>query len=154
MARGEAMPQVAVGAGVFHAEVEGLDGMNNAAVFGLLRVPLTAIWEGAHTVSSHQREADAARSRLAETEELLALEVQRSWDELQAAWGRTAVAELGVEQANESVREATDRRNAGLAPLSELLDARVDLRKAEDARTETRVDYQLERAAFLRAAGR
>lgn len=153
MAKGAMAPTVSVGAGVFHAEVEGLEAMDNAVAFGLVQVPLTALWEGAHQVAGHERRVQAARSRLEETKELLALEVEKTWSDLQAAWQRSAVADLAVAQAEENLRVETDRRNAGLSAHSDLLDAQAELRKAEDARTEARVDYQRKRAAYLRAVG-
>jgi outer membrane protein TolC len=154
MARGEMYPSVMVGASAYRVGIEGIPTMTNAVAFGMINVPLTGIWEGAHTSSSHEKSADAANQRLAEVRALIRLEINKCWDELWTAWQMTALSELAVEQAATNLEEVSDRHRNGLVVFSDVLEAQVLRQQALDKQIDARSEYWLKRSAFLRAAGR
>lgn len=152
--RGEMLPSVSVGAAALRVDVQGLGGSAfNGVFFGLASVPISGIWEGWHEVASRRRHEEQAKQKLADVRELLALEIQNAWDELQAAWNAAAVTEEAVAQAEVNLEEASDRHRNGLVTLSDVLDAQVKLRQAQNARTDAWAENRLKHAAYLRAVG-
>jgi outer membrane protein len=152
--RGEHLPTVSIGASVLRLDIQGVPGQTNVLGFGLVSVPLSGWWEGHHAVKSQEKQAQLARRRLHEVRRFIGLEVTKRWDELQTAWQQTAVADLGVAQAETNVTEVTDRHRSGLAPFSDVLEAQALRQQALDRKLEVRKDYWLKRSAFLRAAAR
>jgi outer membrane protein len=99
-------------------------------------------------------EAEAARDRLREIDRAIRLEVTQRVLELRTAEKRLGVSERAVESARENRRVASDRYREGLIPSSELLDAEVDLERAEVSRTEALASLRLAAAGLDRAVGR
>lgn len=152
--RGELLPTVSVGAMALRYDFSGLRSLNDVAVFGTVNVPISARWEGAHATAAQRAKEEIARNRLASTRSLIALEIERSWDDLHAAWRAAEVEEAAVEQAEVNLREEHDRYTGGMVTLSDLLEAEVLLHQAQDDRIEARREYWLKRSAYLRAIGR
>ena len=151
MKRGEMLPTASVGAGVYRADVEGMPGATNALVFGVLNVPLSDIWTASHELASQRAKENIARKKLADTQELLALQIEKAWCDLFTAWRGAQVSESSVEQADVNLKEETDRHANGLVSFSDLLEAQVLHQQALDRRIDSRSDYWLKRSGFLRA---
>jgi multidrug efflux pump subunit AcrB/outer membrane protein TolC len=151
--RAEMLPSVAVGAAAVRHDFSGLNRYSDVLAFGTVSVPISAIWEGAHTTAAGRAKQRAAETRLAEARKLIAIEMDKDWDDLIAAWRAAEVSEAAVEQAEVNLQEETDRYDNGLVTLSDRLEAEVLLHQAQDQRIETRREYWLKRAAYLRATG-
>ena len=94
-----------------------------------------------------------ARTRLADARRLVAIEIEKAWADLEAAYRAAQVAEAAIEQAEVNLREERDRYDNGFVTLSDLLEAEVLLHQAQDQRIEARRDDWLARSAYLRAVG-
>ena len=152
--RGEMLPTVSVGALALHLKFSGLNTVNDLAVLGSVSIPVSARREIAHSVAAQRAKEQIAVSRLESSRRLIALDIQKRWDDLGIAWHAAQVADAAIEQAELNLREARDRYAAGLSTLSDLLEAEVLLHQAQDQRIDVRRDYWLARAAYLRAVGR
>jgi outer membrane protein TolC/preprotein translocase subunit SecF len=149
--RGEMLPTLSVGATAYRADVEGMPGMTNALVFGVLSVPLSDIWSASHELASQRAKESIARKRLLDTRELLSLQIEKTWSDLVTAWLATQVSERAVEQAEVNLTEESDRHANGLVSFSDLLEAQVLRQQTIDRRIDLRSDYWLKRSAYLRA---
>ncbi len=147
MKRGEMLPTASVGAGVYRADIEGMPGVTNALVFGVLSVPLSDIWTASHEVASQRAKENIARKKLADTQDLLALQIEKAWSDLFTAWQSAQVSESSVEQADVNLKEERDRHANGLVSFSDLLGAQVLRQQALDRRIDSRSDYWLKRSA-------
>lgn len=154
MERGKGLPTLSVGAQVLRYDVSGLGTSDEALVFAMLNVPLTGAWKGAHETAAARERERAARLRLEDGRRLVALDVSRSWDELEAAWRGAQVADAGVEQAAVNLLEEKDQYASGLETLSDVLEAEVLQHRATDQRIDARIAFALKRSAYLRAIGR
>lgn len=152
--RGEMLPTVSVGAMALRHDVSGIQRYDDVLAFGSVTVPISALWEGRHATAAASAKAQIARTRLANSRSLIALEIEKSWDDLNAAWRASEVGEASVEQAEVNLQEQKDRYDNGLVTLSDLLEAEVLLHQAQGERIEARREYWLKRAAYLRAIGR
>jgi outer membrane protein len=149
--RGEMLPTLSVGAGVYRADIEGMPGTTNALVFGVLSAPLSDIWTASHELAGQRIRESIAQKKLVDTRELLGLEIEKTWSELAAAWQATQVSERAVEQSEVNLTEESDRHTNGLVSFSDLLEAQVLRQQALDRRIDLRGDYWLKRSAYLRA---
>jgi outer membrane protein TolC len=149
--KGEMLPTVSVGAGLLRLDVHGMPGATDALIFGTVNVPISGIWEGVYTSASQEKRVQIAQSQRENTRELLAIQIEKTWADLQAAWHSVQVSEKAVEQAAVNVSEVSDQQTSGLIPFSDLLEAQALQQQSSNRRIDARVDYWLKRYAFLRA---
>ena len=152
--QGETRPTLAVGGSVFRMDVHGLPGATNALAFVQVGIPISGLWEGRHLAASQAGRVAVAKSQLAHTRELLALDMAKSWSDLQVAWRAYRVSDQAIEQARVNVRENSDRYANGMGTFSDLLEAQVLKQQADERRIDAQVDYWLKRAAYLRSIAR
>lgn len=114
------------------------------------------IWNWGSTF--HQ--TDQAQARLQQAQDISAqlkdgitLEVTQAFLTLGQSKERIAVAEQGVQQAEESYRITNERFKRGVALNSELLDAEVALLEAQTNYTHALIDSQLAQARLQKAVG-
>ncbi len=150
---GEMLPTVSVGAQWFRYDISGLGDESEALVFGMVSVPITGTWKGAHEAMAQRQKVRAAEISLADTRDLIGLEIDKSWDDLRASWIAVQVADAAVAQAEVNLNEESDRHENGLVTLSDLLEAQVLHHQALEQRIDARSDFWLKRSAYLRAIG-
>lgn len=114
------------------------------------------LWSWGRT--THQAEqADAgvrlAEESLAQLRDEVTLDVHRAALTLRRSQEKLGVAELGLEQAEESRRMASDRYKNGLATSTDLLDAEAALVQARANMTGAQVEYALAKSRLERAMG-
>lgn len=131
LARGESMPQLAVG-------VQGLylDMLDDQATRGLafvtLNVPISGWWGGSHKIKEHQIKIDIAENRLAETSELFVLQIEKARKDLTESHNQIAISKKSVKQVKEHLKVTRDNYEAGLINTSDMLEAQAMYQKAED----------------------
>jgi outer membrane protein TolC len=116
-----------------------------------------SLWDGGRTSADRAEaaaSATAARERLADFDERLALEVRQRRLELDSARAQIEAAAEGVRSATEARRVMGERFDAGVATSTELLDAEVVLLQAELDRTRALAGARLAAARLERALGR
>ncbi len=144
---------MSVGAQVLRNDLSGVPAREAGLVFALVSVPLTDVWKGAHETAAAREKERAAQLRLDDTRRLVAEEASGSWDELDAAWNASQVADDGVEQASVNLTEKKDGYASGLEKFSDLLEAQTLAHQASDRRIDARIAFALKRSAYLRAIG-
>lgn len=152
--RGEMLPSLSAGAGVYRADIAGMVGSTNALVFGMLSVPLSELWTASHELASLRAKEEIAQRKLLDTQGLLALQIEKAWSDLVSAWQAAQVSEGAVEQAEVNLTEERDRHTSGLVSFSDLLEAEVLRQQALDRRIDLRSEYWLKRSAYLRSIAR
>jgi outer membrane protein len=150
--RGEGLPTLSVGATAFRSDLSGLGGaQNDAVVFATVTVPFTRAWKAAHETAAAEEKRRAAQLRLDDTRRRIAEEASKAWDDLDAAWSGSQVADLGVEQAQVNLAEERDGYDSGLEDFSDLLEAQTLMHQASDRRIDARIGVVVRRSAYLRA---
>jgi outer membrane protein TolC len=104
---------------------------------------------------STQAEAqlNQAEQGLSQLKDGITLEVTQSYLALNQAKERAAVAQQGVEQAEENYRVTNERYKKGLNVNSDLLDSEVALLTAKLNYTQSLVDYELAAARLTKSVG-
>lgn len=147
---GEYLPQVAVGvAGVYTDFMDRTDEFGMA--FATLSVPISGWWEGTHKIRQSRAKVENANNRLAETSELLALQIERVQNELRQNYFRIQNAERSLEQAQENLKVTEDNYDAGISVMADLLEAQSVYQDAVNNLTEAKCDCQIARARYLQA---
>ena len=67
--------------------------------------------------------------------------VRKSWLDLGAAWEEYCLSAESVQMAGNSLKSSRSHFDAGLVPMSELLQAQASLQQALDAQTDARTSY-------------
>jgi outer membrane protein TolC len=151
LAKGEGLPTLALGATASRGDLSGFGAESRVAAFVTVTVPITGLWESSREAGAARAKHRAAELRLADTRRLIAEEVAKAWDALDAAWNASQVADLGVEQANVNLTEVRDGYENGFETLSDLLEAQTLLHKGTDQRIDARIDLVLKRSAYLKS---
>ncbi len=123
MAMGSTLPQLAVGATYGYSRTIG-EGNFNGAAFATLQIPLSDWWKTSRKLRRLQLEVDKSESDRALMDKQILLLVRKSWLDLGAAWEEYCLS-----------------FDAGLVPMSELLQAQATLQQALDAQTDARTSY-------------
>ena len=100
--------------------------------------------KGAH----HSQAIALGKQRLA-----VNVEVRRSYSTLIEAQELVVASKKVIEQAQESLRLASERLNAGASPQIEVLDSQVALTQAKTNEVQALYDYDVAQAALNRAIG-
>ncbi len=154
MTLAEALPQVALGAGVsylgytttpyksgVHSLPNGIDWNDkaNGGVFLMVKVPLTDWWKTTHKLQQH--DAAIQRARLEETElnEQMALQEQQAYNSMQEAGVEVARYETAVQSAEENLRLTRLNYEAGLVSIADLLQNQSLLLQARNNLTDARI---------------
>lgn len=105
-------------------------------------------------VAESRAQLATAREQLRKTELALHLEAKQAQLNLREAAARLDATGGAVAQAEESVKLTKDRYGAGLALLTQLLDAETALTAARQRRAAAEADYLIAQAALDRALGK
>ena len=153
MERGKLLPTVGVGAGYLYYNVTDKD-VDDGMVFAQVSVPISAWWGGAHALKKARiREEQAENDRL-QAREMLAVEIEKSWCDVQEAYAQIQLARRSVTSATENLRQNRNFYEAGTAPLTDLLDAETLYTQSRNNLTSAYAAYRTSLARYLRVSGR
>jgi outer membrane protein TolC len=152
LAIGSNLPTVAVGAGLVYHNL-----MKSGRSFGMLMatvsIPISDWWGGSHTIKRKKIERQKAIDQLADNSELLKINMQSAWNNVQEAYQQLSIAERSIEQATENLRLNRDFYQAGTCTMSDLLEAQLLYQQALDKRTDAYTNYHNKLLAYKQAIG-
>ena len=153
MERGKRLPTVGVGAGYLYYNVTDKD-VDDGMVFAQVSVPISEWWGGAHALKKARiREEQAENDRL-QAREMLAVEIEKTWCEVQEAYAQIMLARRSVTSATENLRENRNFYQAGTVPLTDLLDAETLYTESRNNLTSACAAYRTSLARYMRVTGR
>lgn len=142
MVLGEALPQLAVGAGYAYSNLWGANKLNGG-LFVTLNVPLTAWWENAHNYRKQKIQEQIALNKRNEYSQLLTLQIRQSWDEICTLLRQVDIYKETIAQAEENMRLSKDNYDAGLVSLSDYLESQALYRQSMDQYLDKCIEYKL-----------
>ena len=152
MTIGENLPQVAVGVTAFYIDMMSSITRNTMA-FATVSIPITDWWGGTYKMKQNNMKIETARNKLAETSELLTLQMEKANNELKECYFQINIAKKSLDNAKENLKITTDNYKAGVSTMSDLLEAQSVYQSALDSLTEARCDYQVKKAKYLQSTG-
>jgi outer membrane protein TolC len=152
---GKNLPTVAVGAGWNYMSLDKGSPMASKNGFGMgfasVSVPLSGWWGGSHAVKKQRIQVQIAENNKRNAEEMLLLQMQQLWNELEEATLQIQLSEKTIVAALENVRLNDDYYKAGTSLLTDLLDAQNTLQQARDQHTEAITVYRVKLAKYRQA---
>lgn len=145
MALGEALPTVGVGASYNYSRT--INERANGTVFAIVQIPISDWGKVSRRVQRMDYQMQKASNDRDYLSSQLLLQVRQLWLGLTVAWDKMMVAQETMDLAQKTVDQLTGRYEAGLVPMSELLQAQTILRQS----TEAYIDSQIEYSAALTA---
>lgn len=150
--RGEMMPTLAIGvAGMYHDLTN--KGRTNVIGLATLSVPISNWW-GNRDLKRQKIAEQIAAEEKEDSRQLLLIQMQNAYNNLETAYKQIQLAKLSMEQAAENLRLNQDFYEAGTGTMSNLLDAQTQDQKARNQYSEAVVAYLNARTAYLKATGR
>ena len=140
---GEALPQLAIGVGASYGNLIVDRYSANGLAFATLQVPLTDWWTTAHKAKEQEIRIQQAENSSRDYTEKMGLETEQAIHNVQEAQAQVALAESTLYDAKENLENVLTSYEAGLVPVSELLEARTLYSQAQDQLTEARIDLHL-----------
>ena len=155
MAVGEYLPQVSVGAGYGYHDLRGSGrGTLNGVGFATVQIPITDIGKAAARARRHESQVEKARSQQEYLEAQVALQLHQKRLAVETAWEQLGVATESVAVARDAADKLRARYHAGQVTMSDLLQAELALRQAEEERIDKKMEYNLAVNSYLRRCGK
>ena len=151
IALADALPQLAVGANYSYGKAQAnilrndLGGKNgNGALFVTLNVPLTGWWETGHKLREKQYAIEQAKIDAAFLGEQLDLRTKQAYDQMADAAALLQVQQRSTQHAQEAFEQTQVNYEAGLATITDLLQAQTALTQAKADLTDAQIAYKVQ----------
>ena len=159
MERGKYLPHLAVGIGGYHTGIGDFSdkikkylhsSMNNGLVFGTLSIPISDWWGGNYAMKRQKIKLKEAQSDRENARQMLQIDIERAWTNLQESYRQTQIAQASCEEAAENLRMTSDQYRMSTCTLTDLLDAETLNRKAQNDLAQAKANYQIALADYQR----
>ncbi|MHB9141941.1 MAG: TolC family protein [Paludibacter sp.] len=153
---GEFLPEVGIGAGalLYDYDFSNNKSTTNTMVFASVKIPISDWWGASHTLKERKFKEQIARNNCTNNEELLKLQIQKTWNELDEAYKQIEVANQTIKQAEENLRINSDNYKGGIVNISDMLEAQTILQQARDLLTDARTNYEVKLVSYIQVTGR
>ncbi|AOW19757.1 TolC family protein [Urechidicola croceus] len=132
------------------------DGSNDmTSYYGLLSVNIPVFDWGSRKqkVKEQQFKAEAQKLELEDTEELLSIQIENAYLEMQQAFKRVEITEKSLAQSEENLRLNEDRFDAGTVIGSDVLEAQVLWQQAYSEVIDAKAMYKINQANYKKTVG-
>lgn len=153
LTRADYLPTVGIGAGYLYYNVMDKN-VGEGLVFAQVSVPLSGWWGGSHALKKARIKEQKAENDRLHAKDMLALDVEKAWGDLCEAYAQITLAEKSVASSTENLRQNSHTYQAGIIPLSDLLDAETIHAQSLNNLTSVKAAYRTAVAHYLRATGR
>lgn len=144
---GETLPQVAVGATYGANNLMG-SAKHNGILFATVNIPITAWWEASHNIRKQRIASQIAENNRKNLSEQMALQQQLAYNNLSEAYTQIALKRQAVTDAEDNLSEVKNHYDAGLASVSEFLEAQTLLCQAQNQLADQLIDYKLKELRY------
>ena len=154
MARGEALPEIGVGAAVNYGDMLQKYYKGNAIFFARVKVPLTQWWETAHKIKQHNLKIEQYQIVQQDLTEKMSLQEKQAYNQMVEAEAllESDKASLAMAQDNYHVAEVNYR--AGMNTISDVLEANALLLQAQNVITDRQISYVSARRRYHDLTGK
>ena len=143
IAIGESVPHLMIGASASYGSLIFDRYDYNALAFMTLQVPLTGWWETAHKIRQQNYLIQKAENERSDYVEKMELETRQAWYNIEEAHSQVTLAESSMRSAEANLHDTKANFDAGLVPISELLEAQTLLLQTQNQRTDALIDLKV-----------
>lgn len=148
MSLGESLPQVGIGASWGYSRMLG-DPRANGMLYAMVSIPVSDWGKAAGRMRRLEAERQKAEGDKQFYGKQLVLKVQSLWVQLCCAWEQLQVSSESIVIAADHSRQTAIGYEAGLNTLSELLEAQLSLRNAENQHIDDCIAYRTALSEYL-----
>ena len=149
---GEALPQIAIGAGYTCNTL--MDKFKtNGLVFATLSIPISDWWEKSYDIKKQELNCTKAENQRRDLDEQMLLQMQMAWNDLDESYSQVLIAQQTAETAEENLKLATDNYAAGMVSMSDVLEAQTLLQQAQSQLADSKVDYMIKLTKYKQMIG-
>ena len=149
---GKYLPSIAIGGSYLYNEM--INSKNNIGfVFGIISIPISDWWGGAHAIQKHRLQEKIDNNNYENNIQLLQLEIEQSWNELNEAYMQLQISQLAIAQTQDNLRIYNDRYLSGTITLSNLLEIQTLLQQNQDAYLDAYITFTKKRTYYLQITG-
>lgn len=152
--RGEYMPQVVVGGSGMYMKIDEYNKSNKQFVYAAVQIPLSDWHEASHTLKEREQKEKIAKNNMAESTNLLLLQMKKAWYDLNDAHKQVMICAEAKAQAEENLKVNNDSYQNGLITLSDLLEAQAMLQQEADRLVDAKVNYRINETTYLQVTGK
>lgn len=145
--RGKYMPSLAVGAGYLYHNLLSR-GRSFGLIYATISIPVSQWWGGSYAIKRRKREEQIAKLNMENTNELLLIQMQQYYDDLDVAYSQIEISQKSIETALEHVRMNTEYFKTGTITLTTLLDSQSMLQHAYDQYVEKYTEYLMKLSKY------
>lgn len=153
LTRGKNLPSLGIGAGYTYHNLMDND-RSFAMVFASVSIPITSWWGGSHEIKKESIRVWNAENDLQDNSELLMIQMQKAWNDVNEAYEQVAIARQSIEQSAENLRLYNDYYKAGTTTMTDLLNAQTLYQQSRDKFAETYGNYRVKGVEYLVSTGR
>jgi outer membrane protein TolC len=154
MKLGEFLPQAAIGVSEMYMKFDDGKGSTHGMIYGAVSVPISGWWSGSHEIQERKIKEEIAANNLGNNTELLALQIEKSWQDLNDSYKQYLLSEESMTQAAENYKVNKDSYQNGLSTLSDLLEAQAARQQAHDQLTDAKANYANKVTEYRQVTGR
>lgn len=152
--RGEMLPSAAVGARAMVTRLDDREQRTLGLLFGTVSIPLSDWIGGSAELAERGLKEKIAANNLKNHSELLLLQMEKAWQDVNDACRQVRLYEAARSQAEENLRINEDSHRNGLTSVADLLEAQAMVQQTRDDLTDAQTDYCIKRKKYLQVTGR
>ena len=152
--RGEYLPQAAIGISEMYMKFDESKKRTFGMVFGTVSVPISGWWSGSYELQERSIKEEIAENNFKNNSELLLLQIEKSWQDLNDAYKQYLLSKESKTQAEENFKVNEDSYKNGISTVSDLLEAQALLQQTQDQLTEAKANYIVKKTTYLQVTGR
>lgn len=152
--RGEYLPQAAIGVSEIYMKFDESKERTFGMVYGTVSIPISGWWSGFHELQERSIKEEIAENNFKNNAELLTLQIEKAWQDLNNAYKQYLLSEESKRQAEENLRVNDDSYKNGLSTVSDLLEAQALLQQTQDQLTDAKTNYLVKKTTYLQVTGR
>ena len=153
LARGEALPQIGVGAMVNYGNIV-KNYKGNAIFFAQVSVPITKWWETSHKIKEHNLKIEQAEIMQKDLMEKMSLQEKQAYNQMVEAEALLKSDRAALDMAEENYRIAELNYRAGMNTITDVLEANALLLQAQNAITDRMITYASARRRYHDLTGK
>ncbi len=149
MTLGESLPQLTLLGSAYYGNIMKTNPTGNAVALLSLSVPLTSWWETSHKLRQHDIRIAEARMKQEHLTHMMSLEEEKAYSDMIDSYMLLKSDSAALDVAQENYRLADLNYKAGVAMISDVLQAHTLLLQAQNAITDRRTTYIMARRRLL-----
>ena len=154
MARGEALPEIGVGALLSYGDMIQKFYKGNAIFFARVQVPITQWWETSHKIKEHNLKIEQYEIMQQDLTEKMSLQEKQAYNQMVEAEALLESDKAALDMAQENYHIADVNYQAGMNTITDVLEANALLLQAQNAITDRQITYVTARRRYHDLTGK